>query len=158
MVLNHRFNLSSTISSPFQKPLHPQKQWEILHLTDELITFFPKMLNKIVNMTLTASFPASIRLFNGTNRCSGRVEVSQGGQWGKICNINWGEQESTKLCKELGCGPPKTSQENFHFGDTRLKGYRTTCAQNASSISDCTFQEITETCEGVSLSCTGKTV
>ncbi|XP_030260227.1 small ribosomal subunit protein eS12 isoform X2 [Sparus aurata] len=97
---------------------------------------------------------ASVRLFNGTNRCSGRVEVSQGGQWGKICNNNWGQQESTRLCKELGCGPPKNSNESFHFGDTRLKGYRTTCAGNVSSISDCTFQEITGTCEGVSLSCT----
>ncbi|XP_036941411.1 deleted in malignant brain tumors 1 protein-like isoform X1 [Acanthopagrus latus] len=97
---------------------------------------------------------ASVRLYNGTNRCSGRVEVSQGGQWGKICNNNWGHQESERLCKELGCGPPKNSDENFHHGDARLKGYRTTCARNVSSISDCTFQEITGTCEGVSLSCT----
>uniref|UniRef100_A0A671VSG7 SRCR domain-containing protein n=1 Tax=Sparus aurata TaxID=8175 RepID=A0A671VSG7_SPAAU len=89
----------------------------------------------IINMTLTAFFPASVRLFNGTNRCSGRVEVSQGGQWWKICNSNWGQEESTRLCKELGCGPPKNSQESFHFGDTRLKGTaKATTLQRAPTV------------------------
>lgn len=60
------------------------------------------------------------------------------------------------VCKELNCGAPKKSQENFSYGESGLIGYTSTCSGNVSSISQCTLQEHTGTCEGVSLSCAGK--
>lgn len=106
---------------------------------------------------LTACFPESVRLFNGTDRCSGRVEVFHDGRWGKICKDKWGLEEATVVCKELSCGSPKKSQESFNFGESGLRGYTSTCSGNVSSISQCAFQENTGGCESASLSCAGKT-
>lgn len=105
----------------------------------------------------TACFPDSVRLFNGTERCSGRVEVYHSGQWGKVCNNNWRNEEAAVVCKELGCGSPKKSQESFNFGDSGLRGYTSRCSGNVSSIAQCSLQEYPGTCQGVSLSCSGKT-
>ncbi|XP_059212017.1 scavenger receptor cysteine-rich type 1 protein M130-like [Centropristis striata] len=96
----------------------------------------------------------SVRLINGTDRCSGRVEVLHDGQWGKICN-NLGKAEAEVVCKELSCGLPKKYQESFNFGDSNLRGYTSRCSGNVSSISQCMLQVYTGRCEGVSLSCAG---
>uniref|UniRef100_A0AAQ4RBN7 Deleted in malignant brain tumors 1 protein-like n=1 Tax=Gasterosteus aculeatus aculeatus TaxID=481459 RepID=A0AAQ4RBN7_GASAC len=95
-----------------------------------------------------------IRLVNGTDRCSGRVEVFHDGKWAKICK-NWGNKEAAMVCQELGCGSPKASQEIFHFGDSGLRGYTSRCADNVSSISQCTFENYMGRCEGASISCSG---
>ncbi|KAF1388465.1 hypothetical protein PFLUV_G00090490 [Perca fluviatilis] len=97
----------------------------------------------------------SVRLFNGTDRCSGRVEVFHNGQWGKICN-NWGNEDAQVVCNELNCGPPKPTQESLNFGDSGLRAYTSRCSGNVTSISQCTLQELTGRCEAVSLSCGGK--
>lgn len=60
------------------------------------------------------------------------------------------------VCQELGCGSPKASQEIFHFGDSGLRGYTSRCADNVSSISQCTFENYMGRCEGASISCSGK--
>ncbi|KAF1376550.1 hypothetical protein PFLUV_G00212640 [Perca fluviatilis] len=96
----------------------------------------------------------SVRLFNGTDRCSGRVEVFHNGQWGKICN-NWGNEDAEVVCKELNCGPPKPTQESLNFGESGLRAYTSRCSGNVTSISQCTLQELTGRCEAVSLSCGG---
>lgn len=106
---------------------------------------------------LLASFPDSVRLNNGTERCSGRVEIFQGGQWGKICNSNWGHKEASLVCHELQCGMPKKFQESFNFGDSGLTGYTSRCSGNVSSISQCELEK-SGMCAGVSLSCEGKKV
>ncbi|KAM8831648.1 scavenger receptor cysteine-rich domain-containing protein DMBT1 [Spinachia spinachia] len=95
-----------------------------------------------------------IRLMNGTDRCSGRVEVFHDGKWAKICK-NWGNNEAAVVCQELDCGSPKAFQEIFHFGDSGLKGYTSRCSGNVSSISQCTFEDYIGSCEGASLSCSG---
>lgn len=107
---------------------------------------------------LSAYFSDSVRLINGTDQCSGRLEVKHGGQWGKVCKNNWGLKEATIVCKELNCGAPKKSQDSFSYGESGLRGYMSTCSGNVSSISQCTLQEQAGTCEGVSLSCAGKTL
>uniref|UniRef100_A0A3B5B0V3 SRCR domain-containing protein n=1 Tax=Stegastes partitus TaxID=144197 RepID=A0A3B5B0V3_9TELE len=96
-----------------------------------------------------------VRLLNGTDSCSGRVEVHHDGHWGKVCNNNWGNKEATVVCKELNCGAPKKIQESF--GDSGLRGFISRCSGNVSSIGQCGFQEHTGNCQGVSLSCSGKT-
>ncbi|XP_022624421.1 deleted in malignant brain tumors 1 protein-like [Seriola dumerili] len=98
---------------------------------------------------------ATLRLSNGTDQCSGRVEVFHNDRWGKICNNNWGLKEATVVCKELSCGTPKKYQEKFNFGDSGLRGFTGSCSGNVSSISQCALQDYTGTCTGVSISCTG---
>uniref|UniRef100_A0A4W6E315 Soluble scavenger receptor cysteine-rich domain-containing protein SSC5D n=1 Tax=Lates calcarifer TaxID=8187 RepID=A0A4W6E315_LATCA len=82
--------------------------------------------------TLTFMF----RLTNGTNQCSGRVEIFHNGNWGKICNNNWGLKEATVVCKELGCGTPKKASEHTNFGENIwLDDVR--CFGNETSLLHC---------------------
>ncbi|XP_029352823.1 deleted in malignant brain tumors 1 protein-like isoform X2 [Echeneis naucrates] len=97
----------------------------------------------------------TIRLSNGTDSCSGRVEVYHNGHWGKICSNNWGHKEALVLCKEISCGTPKKYQQQFNFGESGLRGFTSRCIGNVTSIGQCDIQEYTGTCEGVSVSCTG---
>ncbi|XP_067337962.1 deleted in malignant brain tumors 1 protein-like isoform X2 [Channa argus] len=97
----------------------------------------------------------SVRLVNGTDQCSGRVEVFHDGQWRKMCTNNWGPNEATVVCKELFCGAPKKQKESIYYGESNLRGFTGRCVGNVSSISQCTLEEHTGTCQGVSLSCAG---
>ncbi|TKS76440.1 Deleted in malignant brain tumors 1 protein [Collichthys lucidus] len=98
----------------------------------------------------------SVRLANGTDRCSGRVEVFHDDSWVKICNSNnWGDEEANLVCRELGCGNAKIHQQFFNFGESGLKGYTNRCSGNISSIGQCTLKENTARCETVSLTCSG---
>uniref|UniRef100_A0A3B5LAT1 Soluble scavenger receptor cysteine-rich domain-containing protein SSC5D n=1 Tax=Xiphophorus couchianus TaxID=32473 RepID=A0A3B5LAT1_9TELE len=83
----------------------------------------------------------NVRLINGTDSCSGRVEVFYNGRWGKICSNSWGGTEATVLCKELSCGSPKKNQDVFTFGDSPLAGLISRCSGNVSSISQCVVDE-----------------
>uniref|UniRef100_A0A3B4FCR8 SRCR domain-containing protein n=1 Tax=Pundamilia nyererei TaxID=303518 RepID=A0A3B4FCR8_9CICH len=77
----------------------------------------------------------TVRLINGTDSCSGRVEVFHDGRWGKLCSNNWGLKEAAVLCKELNCGDPKNSKDIFYFGDSSLQGFTSRCSDNVNSIS-----------------------
>nr|XP_033817435.1 deleted in malignant brain tumors 1 protein-like [Geotrypetes seraphini] len=57
------------------------------------------------------------RLVNGTNRCNGRVEVLQHGQWGTVCDDMWDIVDAKLLCKQLNCGLSVSAPGNAHFGE-----------------------------------------
>ncbi|XP_029984067.1 scavenger receptor cysteine-rich type 1 protein M130-like [Sphaeramia orbicularis] len=87
---------------------------------------------------------ASIRLVNGTDRCSGRVEVYHDDQWLPALNFNWGMNEATVLCKEMNCGDPvQFSGSSSQVGD--LRGYKVSCTGTESSLTQCTLTEYVRT-------------
>ncbi|KAG7509550.1 hypothetical protein JOB18_047524 [Solea senegalensis] len=94
------------------------------------------------------------RLTNGTDRCSGRVEVFHNDHWGAICSHTWGLSDAAIVCKELGCGMPKKSQDNLYFGKSGLRKFTSRCSGIVDSISQCNLQEYLGPCDSVSLSCT----
>uniref|UniRef100_H3A8Y5 SRCR domain-containing protein n=1 Tax=Latimeria chalumnae TaxID=7897 RepID=H3A8Y5_LATCH len=51
-----------------------------------------------------SSPPQSVRLNNGTSRCSGTVEIKQYGNWTGICLDFWNQQAADVVCRQLGCG------------------------------------------------------
>lgn len=59
------------------------------------------------------------------------------------------------VCRELSCGTPKKYQETFNFGDSGLRAFTSACIGNVSSIAQCSLQDYSGTCTGVSVSCTG---
>nr|XP_020494567.1 scavenger receptor cysteine-rich type 1 protein M130-like [Labrus bergylta] len=96
---------------------------------------------------------ATVKLSNGTEACSGRLEVFHDGRWGKMCNNNWGPEEAAVVCKELFCGAPKKSQDDF--GESGMRGFTSRCSGNVSSIAQCGIQDFAGRCDSVSLSCEG---
>jgi len=45
-----------------------------------------------------------IKLLDGYDRTVGRVTVNIGGAWGSVCGGNWGLNEASVVCRQLGLG------------------------------------------------------
>lgn len=59
------------------------------------------------------STAASVRLVDGANTCSGRLEVLHNDKWKPVCSAFWDLLDATVVCKELGCGSAReTNMEN----------------------------------------------
>ncbi|NXE85131.1 DMBT1 protein, partial [Cochlearius cochlearius] len=60
--------------------------------------------------------PAELRLVNGPNHCSGRVEVMHNHQWGTMCDDDWSFPDASVVCRQLGCGTAVSAYSAAHFG------------------------------------------
>ncbi|XP_068610153.1 deleted in malignant brain tumors 1 protein-like [Brachionichthys hirsutus] len=101
---------------------------------------------------------ATIRLLNGTDQCSGRVQLSHGEHWSSAHNANWGMNEATVVCREMGCGDP--AKVSGSFGQSsETRGYKVSCSGRENSLSQCTLRESTRTgqdhVEDATVQCSG---
>ena len=54
-----------------------------------------------------------IRLMDGINNSSGRVEFCHEGEWGTICDDRWRTRHATVVCRQLGL--PTEGAVSFHL-------------------------------------------
>nr|XP_055046950.1 scavenger receptor cysteine-rich domain-containing group B protein-like [Misgurnus anguillicaudatus] len=83
-----------------------------------------------------------VRLMNGINSCSGRVEVLHNGQWGTVCKDFWDSTDAAVVCKEIGCptGGEVKSFTYFGPGGGALWMDDVQCTGTELSLTDCTFR------------------
>nr|XP_034992637.1 deleted in malignant brain tumors 1 protein-like [Zootoca vivipara] len=91
---------------------------------------------------------SEIRLVNGTNSCSGRVEVLHNWQWLAVCDDGWNLTSAQVVCRELGCGEALLAAGGAHFGrgngPTWLSGV--SCQGTEAAFKDCNLQWRTHDC------------
>nr|XP_055046925.1 deleted in malignant brain tumors 1 protein-like [Misgurnus anguillicaudatus] len=95
----------------------------------------------------------NVRLINGANVCSGRVEVLNNNQWGTACDVGWDLLDATVVCKNTGCGTPIEATTRAFFGqgsgpvwldNVRCSGNETTvknCPSKALGTSSCNHKQ-----------------
>ncbi|OXB55112.1 hypothetical protein ASZ78_014243, partial [Callipepla squamata] len=80
-----------------------------------------------------------LKLTNGTDPCSGRVEVKHEDQWGTVCDGDWNREDAEVVCKQVGCGSAVQALNRAPFGEgsgpTWL--YRLECHGNESALWNC---------------------
>ncbi|XP_053388610.1 uncharacterized protein LOC128551720 isoform X2 [Mercenaria mercenaria] len=97
-----------------------------------------------------------IRLVNGPNKYSGRVEVFHGGAWGTVCDDYFDRNDAEVICRMLGLSTNDSKIEAFqqaHFGqgsgrivldDLECYGYESSlehCHSSGWMIENCGHQE-----------------
>lgn len=97
---------------------------------------------------------------DGTDRCSGRLEVRSDQSWSSVCVNDFDQQDAEVVCKELGCGalsvlqgapyaedkPPVWSREFYCGGDESVL---LDCISTSSAVKTCSTGEVVHlTCSG----------
>ncbi|XP_067222124.1 deleted in malignant brain tumors 1 protein-like [Chanodichthys erythropterus] len=86
----------------------------------------------------------TIRLVNGSNNCSGRVEILYDGQWGTVCDDGWDIEDAEVVCRQLGCGRAVIAHSQAHFGQGSdpiwLNNVR--CSGRESSLTQCSHSPL----------------
>ncbi|NXJ57671.1 DMBT1 protein, partial [Spizaetus tyrannus] len=85
------------------------------------------------------SDPTEVRLVNGSNRCSGRIEVLHNQRWGSVCDDNWDLDDAEVVCRQLGCGmavaaPPRAQ---FGMGHEPIWLDDVNCTGTEAALSEC---------------------
>ncbi|XP_067835396.1 deleted in malignant brain tumors 1 protein-like [Heptranchias perlo] len=113
-----------------------EHQLASLHCIREVENYVDSTFQEVVTPQLKR---VELRLVSGSSRCSGRVEVLHGDQWGTVCDIYFGLEDASVVCEHLQCGAVITTPGGAHFGEGTgpvwKENYK--CRGNESRLWDC---------------------
>uniref|UniRef100_A0A3B3I8K8 SRCR domain-containing protein n=1 Tax=Oryzias latipes TaxID=8090 RepID=A0A3B3I8K8_ORYLA len=89
------------------------------------------------NMTILANV-YSVRLENGSSRCSGRLEVKSNNSWSSVCEDDFDLLDAEVVCRELGCGAPSVLQGALYGeAEAPILSREFLCEGHESVLLDC---------------------
>ena len=94
----------------------------------------------------------SVRLSDGHNSRSGRIEMYINGKWGTVCDDGWTTGSSNVMCRQLGLGNTGTfnhygaglSYNPIYLENVRCNGYEANilaCPHGQLSVHNCGHSE-----------------
>ncbi|NXH17276.1 DMBT1 protein, partial [Bucco capensis] len=86
----------------------------------------------------------SLRLVNGEDACSGRVEVFHNGSWATVCDDGWNMRDATVVCRQLGCGDAVSAKIDAFYGEGTgdILLDNVVCTGDESSLEQCSHRGI----------------
>ncbi|XP_062895483.1 scavenger receptor cysteine-rich domain-containing group B protein-like, partial [Mobula hypostoma] len=90
-------------------------------------------------LVFTGDWNSVARLVDGDNRCSGRVEIQHGDQWGTLCDEYFSLEDAAVVCEQLQCGAVKATPRDAYFGTGNGPVWKDNyiCLGNESRLADC---------------------
>ncbi|XP_023817570.1 scavenger receptor cysteine-rich type 1 protein M130-like [Oryzias latipes] len=101
----------------------------------------------------------SVRLENGSSRCSGRLEVKSNNSWSSVCEDDFDLLDAEVVCRELGCGALSVLQGAL-YGEAEAPKWNKEflCEGHESSLLDCNHARLERSSSSdkvVDLTCSG---
>ncbi|XP_072409711.1 uncharacterized protein [Chiloscyllium punctatum] len=100
------------------------------------------LLQAMVFQDSQQAIESQVRLSDGPTPCSGRVEVYHSGEWGTVCDDNWGIEDARVVCHQLGCGPAISAPRGGYYtiGTGKIWMDEVRCRGTELQLSTCLFQ------------------
>ncbi|XP_056331074.1 T-cell differentiation antigen CD6 [Danio aesculapii] len=84
-----------------------------------------------------------VKLVEGRDRCAGRVELLDSGNWGTVCNDDFNETAGNIVCAQLKCGSA-VRLGYFEAGRGAIHISKMKCNGSESSLWECSFNNNTD--------------
>lgn len=92
---------------------------------------------KVFSLLYQTFFLSPVRIVNGPNSYTGRLELYIGSQWQSIC-VNWDIRDAKVVCRVLNMGEALDAKSESEFGSgTSTSSRFYNCQGNEPSLSSC---------------------